>query len=64
MTYTPDPGLEYGQTYQVTISTAAQDLTDNSLETDHVFSFTTAAETDTAPIVSSTSRFMKRLMYR
>jgi hypothetical protein len=49
MTFDPDADLAYSQTYQVTISTEATDLTGNSLEAEHTFPFTT--ETDTAPEV-------------
>lgn len=54
-TFTPDNDLEINTTYTATITTEAEDLAANALETDYVWQFTTGSAVDvTAPMVSFT----------
>jgi alpha-tubulin suppressor-like RCC1 family protein/photosystem II stability/assembly factor-like uncharacterized protein len=49
MMLTPTTTYDYSTTYTVTISTAAMDLSGNSLMSDESWNFTTTAEPDTTP---------------
>jgi len=54
--FTPTATLDYNADYTVTITTGAEDLAGNGLESNYTWSFTTGSAPDTtAPTVSSTS---------
>jgi len=52
MTYTPDSDLASDTTYTVTIGTDAKDLTENNMETKHIWQFTTAVSDTEPPTVT------------
>jgi len=49
ISFTPDSSLSLSTTYQVTITTAAEDLAGNPLETSYVWSFETSATAPAGP---------------
>ncbi len=56
MTFTPDAPLASATTYYVTVGTGVKDMAGNAMDSNFVWSFTTAAELDTiAPTVISTN---------
>lgn len=55
-TFTPTADLNYDTVYTITITTAAQDLAGNAMQTDYSWSFTSGSAPDTTPpVVNSTS---------
>ncbi len=54
-TFSPSDDLDPNTEYTATITTAATDIAGNALESDHVWTFTTAALVDASPTVILTS---------
>ncbi|HHF53439.1 MAG TPA: DUF5123 domain-containing protein, partial [candidate division WOR-3 bacterium] len=53
MIFTPDSNLAYNTTYTVNISTSAEDLAGNNLESPYSWQFTTIEEDTTPPVISN-----------
>jgi outer membrane protein assembly factor BamB len=63
MTFTPDSLLDYLVTYEVTISTTAEDKSGVSLAQDFVWQFTTEPSAPAAPILTATAESTTQILW-